>query len=139
MAEPKKRVRKKPVAKPAPNYEVVRDLFQQLKTEMDIDDNCPSHIFDKIKEAEKDFFEPAVRKALAKFQHEIAATLRATAKESRPDLDHQIGFWVWVAESGIPDAMQKMRMLDALEQCPDSFRGTIRQNYAKSGHKYQGT
>jgi hypothetical protein len=134
----KKRIRKpappKPVL-PSPDLGVVRDLFARLKAEIDIDDKCDSRLFGQIEEAERDFFRPSVRKKLQEFKQEIAANLRATAKTSRPDLDHKVGFYVWVAEN-VPNSMERLKLIDEIEECPDSFRADIKEHFMKTSYKY---
>lgn len=136
----KKRVRKPAPPKkvlPSPDLGVVRDLFARLKAEMDCDDKCDSSIFGQVEEAERDFFKPSVRKKLQEFKMDIAAILRTTPKASRPNLDHKVGFFVWVAEN-VPDSMERMKLIDELEECPDSFRGEITQHFEKASYKYGG-
>lgn len=131
----KKRVRKPARPKVVPNLEVIRGLFAELKKQIDIDDKCPSSIFDNITTAEKDFFMESNKKELSVFQHSVAVVLRKTPKAARPNFDNKIGFFIWVTEN-VPDAMEKLRLIDKLEDCPDEFRTKLEHNYEEAKYKY---
>jgi len=117
------------------NHDAVSSLFTDLLQLLEVENDKNSDVIDKLKEAKNEFFEESNKTKLRALQKQIAAALRGTPKDSRPNDESKVGFFLWVLET-IPDAEEGLRLIDELDWCPDAFRKEIWNNYTEARFNY---